>query len=116
MRGIVILAVVLTSIVFGLGFPAWAGPQEATGVVYWDKNHNGQRDSGEKGLKGVLVSNGQEVVPTDKNGHYTLPVSNDTIIFVIKPRGWTSPLRAGDRVPQFYYVHRPDGSPKMKYA
>lgn len=111
-----ILPLMAFILVLGTALPAWTAPQQAAGVVYWDKNENGQRDSGERGLKGVLVSNGEEVVPTDKEGAYALPVSNDTIIFVIKPSGWTSPLRAGDRVPQFYYIHRPEGSPKMKYA
>lgn len=46
----------------------------------------------EKGPQGGVGLEWGRKVPTDKNGHYTLPVSNDTIIFVIKPRGWTSPL------------------------
>jgi len=100
----------------GVILTVWAEPQIATGVVYWDKNQNGQPDAGEHGIKGVPVSNGREVVLTDKNGRYSLPVQNDTIIFVIKPRGWVNPMRAGENIPQFYYVHRPEGSPKMKYA
>ena len=40
-----------------------------------------------KGLPGVRVSNGQEVVKTDATGQYSLAVSDDTILFVIKPAG-----------------------------
>ena len=34
----------------------------------------------------------------------------NTILFVIKPRGWRTPL-TDDMLPQFYYIHKPHGSP-----
>ena len=86
----------------------------ATGAVYHDLNGNGLRDPGEKGLAGVCVSNGGEVVPTDAGGRYRLPVGDDTVIFVIKPTGWMTPLDE-HHLPRFYYLHKPAGSPPLKY-
>ena len=64
---------------------------------------------------GVKVSNGKEIVTTGDDGKYELPVQDGSIIFVIKPTGFRSPLDANN-LPQFYYIHKPDGSPKLKYA
>lgn len=86
----------------------------ATGIVYADANANTKRDSNEKGIAGVAVSNGVEVVLTDANGKYTLPVSIDTTIFVIKPAGYNVPLNEFNQ-PVYYYVHKPNGSPKLRY-
>ncbi|GIV18771.1 MAG: hypothetical protein KatS3mg023_0522 [Armatimonadota bacterium] len=87
----------------------------ATGVVFHDMNRNGIRDVGEPGIANVLVSNQREVVRTDRQGRYRLPVDDDTILFVIKPRGWQVPLNE-DNLPQHYYIHKPNGSPKLRYA
>ncbi|EDL57121.1 calcineurin-like phosphoesterase C-terminal domain-containing protein [Gimesia maris] len=89
--------------------------QTATGYVFYDANNNRQRDAGEQGLACVRVSNGREVVCTDENGLYQLPVTGDTILFVIKPQGWRTPL-SKNLTPEFYYIHKPNGSPKSKYA
>lgn len=93
-----------------------AQADDAKGVVFHDANRNGVRDAGERGIAGVAVSNGVEVVVTDKGGRYTVPVSGDTIVFVIKPRGWMTPVGPGSHVPRFYYIHKPNGSPEMKHA
>lgn len=90
--------------------------ESAVGVVYNDANGNGLRDSHERGVRKVLVSNGVDVVATDKTGRYALSVENDTIVFVIKPRGWMTPVGPGNSVPRFYYIHKPSGSPRMQYA
>ncbi len=92
-----------------------AGEPVARGVVYEDANGNGQRDAGERGLAGVRVSNGREVVRTDRSGRYELPVDDETIVFVIKPAGW-GVRRDGRNVPQFHYLHKPHGSPPLKYG
>jgi hypothetical protein len=89
-------------------------PTTATGVVFHDVNRNGARDPGEAGLPGIRVSNSREVVFTDADGRYQLPVDEDTILFVIKPRGWMTPVDALN-LPRFYYIHKPKGSPKLKY-
>jgi 3',5'-cyclic AMP phosphodiesterase CpdA len=85
-----------------------------SGVVFNDSNRNLKRDPGEKGVKGVLVSNQQAVVATDKKGQYTLPVSEETVIFITKPSRYHVPLDANN-LPQFYYIHQPGGSPESEY-
>lgn len=88
---------------------------DAQGIVYNDANGNGARDAGERGIADVLVSNGVDVVATDKSGHYSVPMTDDSIVFVIKPRGWMTPVGPGNNIPRFYYIHKPNGSPKMTY-
>jgi hypothetical protein len=90
-------------------------PARATGIVFHDANGNRDFDDGEKLLAGIRVSNGREIVKTDENGRYELPVDDDTILFVIKPRGWRTPI-SKHQLPRFYYVHKPNGSPESKYA
>lgn len=86
-----------------------------TGTVYWDKNENGLFESAEKGLPEVAVSNGREVVLTNENGEYKLDIDDkDGKIFVIKPVGYEFPTDEFNR-PQFYYLHKPDGSPNFDY-
>jgi len=62
------------------------------GYVYADLNANRKQEKNEKGIAAVAVTNGKEVVLTDKKGYYELPVSKDQIISVIKPSGYKVPL------------------------
>ena len=91
------------------------GNRIAQGVVFHDRNGSGRRDDGDPGIAGVCVSNGVEVVKTDRDGKWSLPVTEDTILFVIKPSGWSVPVDA-NQLPQFYYIHKPKGSPSYRYA
>ena len=84
---------------------AWA-VEMASGTVFNDANGNGQRDPDEKGLAGVGVSNGEAIVETDAAGRWQLPVTDDTILFVLKPSGWMTPLNE-HKLPQFHYIHKP---------
>lgn len=98
-------------------FPASAA-DTARGTVYVDTNGDGVRDRDEPGLGGVAVSNGLEVVESDAEGRWSLPVREGDVIFVVKPRDHRVPLDA-NRLPRFYYVHRPDGTPAhlgLRYA
>ena len=95
--------------------PALAAQSAATGTVYADTNGNGRRDGGESGVAGVSVTNGHDVVQTAADGTYTLPVGDDNIIAVIKPAGYAVPLDA-DNLPQYFYVHKPAGSPQSDFA
>jgi hypothetical protein len=88
--------------------------QSAKGTVYADNNKNGIKDRREKGIPDVAVSNGMEVVLTDAKGEYTLPVTGDNILFVIKPPGYAVPVNENYQ-PQFFYHHKPDGSPNLQY-
>ena len=84
----------------------------ATGLVYEDKNWNGRKDAGEPGLSGIRVSSHVDITKTDRNGRWRLPVYDDTIYFVIKPRGYLTALDQGMQLPRFYYIHNPKGSPE----
>jgi len=84
--------------------------QFAKGYVYEDVNKNGKKDRREAGIAEVAVSNGTEVVLTDDKGFYTLPLSDGNTIFVIKPGGYKTPVDE-NYIPQFFYHHKPEGSP-----
>ncbi|MGD1891957.1 MAG: calcineurin-like phosphoesterase C-terminal domain-containing protein [Cyclobacteriaceae bacterium] len=89
--------------------------QTVTGRVYEDQNTNGKKERREPGVAGVPVSNGKAVVLTDEDGRYELPIDNDEIIFVIKPSGYELPVNALN-LPQFYYIHKPGGSPELDFS
>ncbi|WP_300553332.1 calcineurin-like phosphoesterase family protein [Maricaulis sp.] len=94
--------------------PAEPGAQvreTVTGRVFNDRNRDGVHQRRERGVAGVMVSNGREVVTTDRQGRYELPVRDDMSVFVIQPSGWRVPTDE-NWVPQFAYEHKPDGSPK----
>jgi len=93
-----------------------AAAETASGVVFEDANGNGVRDPGERGLRGVRVSNQRDIVETDREGRWRLPVleGGETTFFVIKPRGYAPPL-SPDFLPRFFYTHKPSGSPPLKF-
>ncbi|MFL9846049.1 calcineurin-like phosphoesterase C-terminal domain-containing protein [Flavobacterium rhizosphaerae] len=103
-------------------FPLWmllvtaslTAQTTAKGYVYNDANKNGKKDRNEKGIAGVSVTNGRDVVLTDGAGQYQLPLGTDNIISVIKPSGYNVAVNA-DNQPQFYYIYKPAGSPEMKF-
>ena len=84
--------------------------ETARGTVFEDLNADGVRDDGEPGIADVRVSNGRDVVLTDADGRYELAADGETIIFITKPSGYATPVNA-QMLPQFYYIHDPDGSP-----
>lgn len=103
--------VVLTSVIL----VAQEQSQEVSGIVFLDKNENGQRDSGEKGIPGVLVSNQREVVATDAEGLYSITITPGQTLMVIQPSGYVVPVDENN-IPQFSYLHEPEGSPELKYG
>ncbi len=107
----------LAALVWLGGFPGTARSEEpARGVVFEDRNGDGRRDAGEPGLADVGVSNGRDVVKTDREGRYELPAIEGQAVFVIKPRDFMTPVSA-QQLPRFYYLHQPAGSPaKLRYA
>ncbi|MFW6248315.1 MAG: calcineurin-like phosphoesterase C-terminal domain-containing protein [Bacteroidota bacterium] len=84
------------------------------GVVFLDKNKNGLLDQDEKGIQGVVVSNGRHCVLTNSSGFYELPVREDCVVFITKPDEYMTPINAYN-IPQFYYIHYPEGSPELQY-
>ncbi|MEM8625409.1 MAG: calcineurin-like phosphoesterase family protein [Pseudomonadota bacterium] len=91
------------------------GGDRARGQVFEDLNLDGVLDEGEPGLAGVAVSNGREVVLTDRDGRYALPAYGDMNLFVTKPAGFSTPV-SPDLVPQFAYVHKEAGSPPLRFG
>ncbi len=81
-------------------------PATVTGRVFDDAD-----GAARPGLPGVLVSNGRDVAVTDADGRYTLPVTDETVVFVVKPAGYMTPVEPGTLLPRFFYVHQPAGSP-----
>lgn len=112
MHWVRVVPLVAAAMVFGCAF-AHAG-EIARGIVFVDENENGVHDPGEPGMEGVAVSNGREVVLTDAEGRYELPVTDDTIIFVIKPRDYMTQV-SETQLPRFYYIHKPAGSPELRF-
>jgi len=88
----------------------FAAAGSVSGTVYESRSNGARRQTGDPGIAGVLVSNGREVVKTDAEGRYTLPVEDESIIFVIKPTGYAVPVDE-EMLPRFYYIHQPAGSP-----
>ena len=108
-----ILSVAVVLVSFGI-HPVKAEASHAEGFVFLDSNGNGMMDRGEPGIAGIPVSNQVDIVKTDANGKWSLPTTDDTIFFVIKPAGYDTPVNEHN-LPQFYYVHKPAGSPDFKY-
>lgn len=79
------------------------------GVVFEDQNRNSVRDPGERGIQDVAVSNGREVVRTDREGRYTVQVGDKDTVFISKPAGWNTPVNEVNAA-QFYYHHAPRGT------
>lgn len=90
--------------------------QTVTGTVFVDANENRMLDSEEQRLPDIPVSNGKSVVLTDSDGNYSLEISEDEgKIFIVKPSGYQFPTNEQNQ-PQFYYLHKPDGSPELEYS
>ncbi|MCH2117844.1 MAG: calcineurin-like phosphoesterase C-terminal domain-containing protein [Pirellulales bacterium] len=83
--------------------------------MFHDKNGDQHFNAGDVPLGNIGVSNGQKIVSTGADGRFTLSIdADDDIVFVLKPRGWRTPL-SKEKLPQFFYIHKPNGSPKSKY-
>ena len=80
-----IISIVLASSVSGLASAAYSGR------VFVDKNGNNQYDRGEMLLSGVSVSDGLNVVQTDKDGLFDLPGHEKArFVFITLPSGYRS--------------------------
>lgn len=96
-----------------------AGTATARGTVFEDKDGSGRRTADSSGIADIMVSNGRDVVLTDSQGAWSLPVQDGDAIFVIKPSGWMTPLDRATNLPRFSYVHEPNGTPPalgLRYA
>lgn len=115
LRLLVLLLIPILLLDIEIGFAQQdKSPETVTGYVYEDENKNGEKDPEEEGIADVMVSNQKDVVLTDEEGAYELPVEENTIISISKPADYKFEKNENN-LPQFYYVHKPDGSPDLKY-
>ena len=108
---------VYTLLAFSLGTaPVLAQTSEqATGIVFEDLNENGQFDEGiDQPMEGVVVADEEDFSTTGPDGRFEIPVDDDSIIFVVKPKGYAVPVDENN-LPRFYYIHKPQGSPESYY-
>ncbi|MCD1144597.1 calcineurin-like phosphoesterase C-terminal domain-containing protein [Kocuria sp. LUK] len=89
--------------------------QVLDGTVFDDRDRDSVQDRGERGIGGVTVTNGRDVVTTDARGRYELPAYENMTVSVTQPRGWQVPVDE-DNVAQFFYHHLPEGSPELTYG
>ena len=87
----------------------------ARGTVFLDADRDSTPDPGERGVAGVLVSNGREVVATGADGSYEIPAYDDMNLFITKPAGYAVPV-SDEMVPRFAYIHKVAGSPPLRYG
>src|SRR5689334_4015725 len=58
------------------------------GTVFLDRNANGVRDANERGIRGIVVSNQDDVALTDSAGGYAFRAAPTGIVFVSVPDGF----------------------------
>ncbi|TDD15697.1 calcineurin-like phosphoesterase C-terminal domain-containing protein [Nonomuraea diastatica] len=92
-----------------------ADPSVLTGTVFVDHDRDSVHDRNERGLRGVVVSNGRDVVTTDSRGRYRLPAYDNMTVFITQPAGHQVPVDESN-VAQFHYNHLPEGSPALRYG
>jgi len=83
------------------------GTATARGSVFADERGDGVRRAGARGIAGVVVSNGRDVVLTDGDGKWALSVAQGEHVFVVEPSGWQTSGSAR----AFAYLHQPAGTP-----
>ena len=87
----------------GAGAAAYSSLAKAAGIHHIS-GYVRCHESG-RGLSGILVSNGRNIVRTDADGFYQMAVHEDDVIFVIKPRDY-APLLDDLMLPK---LHAPAG-------
>ena len=99
----------LCLLVLMCSIPSVNAQMTITGTVFHDENENQLFDSEESGIAGVLISNGGEITETDNRGAYSISVEENSVLFVIKPRGWQNPSNQNN-IPQFFAINSPAGA------
>ncbi len=92
-----------------------AAADTITGTVFEDVDQDSSLGQRDKGVGGVVVSNGREVTTTDPDGRYTLPAYDNMTVTVSQPSGYQVPVDE-HRIAQFGYHHLPNGSPKLRFG
>ncbi len=90
-KGMVTLLMVIFSLGLVISLLMGTGkrlPPEIKGMVFLDSNGNNLPDPREKGISGVLVTNGEDLTRTDSEGNFQLPSSRAINIWLSPPRGY----------------------------
>lgn len=91
---------------FLVGCCLWAATcaGQVSGVVFEDLNGNGVQDPGERGIRNIGVSNGEEIVATAKGGRFVLRPIAGSSIFPIFPPEYRMSGSGKIKNTGFYYV------------
>ena len=96
-----------------------AGPLAAAesmhGRVFADANGNGIQEAREKGIAHVVVSNGRDIVLTDTQGAYVIPVEAGQVVFAVKPAGFAA-RRGVNGMPAFWQAYQPTLESGLKFG
>ena len=74
---------------------AATGSVVARGFVFDDRSGSKCRQPHDPGIPGVMVSNGRDIVLTEQDRGWRLPVASGDSLFVVKPPHWATPLGPG---------------------
>jgi hypothetical protein len=92
------------------------GAETVSGAVFHDLSRDGTRQDDEPGIRGVMVSNGRDVVVTGADGAYELPAYDNMTVMIVEPAAYDAPTDENG-VPQFFYHHLPEGTPEpLRYG
>ena len=85
------------------------------GFVFYDKNKDGIQNDREPGLKDIPVSNGKDIVLTDRKGLFHIVADSNDVIFIMQPSGWKVPVNDYN-IPQYYKnIRLKKGPDYLKY-
>jgi outer membrane protein assembly factor BamB len=75
-----------------------SGSGTAQGIVFEDGNGDGEHSPDEQGISGIAVSDGENIVLSNADGEYQLPLTSDSrVLFITRPSNF-------ERAKKFYYV------------
>lgn len=105
-----------TALLLAAALPAMAKiPPCDGGSVFEDSNGNGMRDTNERGMAGIQVSDGIKIVETDSMGRYAGLGGSERTVFVIKPAGFGLARRA-DGLPDSWRNPQAGAGTALKYG
>lgn len=95
--------------------PLLAAPPCNGGTVFEDLDHDGAHDPDEPGIAGAKLSDGVQIVVTDAEGRYSLPIVDGRSIFMIKSAGYEADRR-DNGLPDYWRNIRTTPGPALKYG
>lgn len=87
-RSFVVILLAWTSTMSAQQSERVAAAVPVTGTVFVDRNGNGVRDPGERGLGDIVISDQVTVTRTDSTGHFRLDANGYGFVFLVQPDGF----------------------------